>query len=508
MERSAAVDVTFVDTVAWLGALERTMTRASAAKCLVVSALLVVLGATRARGVDLLVTNLADEVTAGNGCSLREAMANADADAQIYPDCAAGLGPDTIRFAQSGTITLTLGALPTITRVAGLVIDGGPELVTISGGGLYRHFVVEPTETLDAGYDLTLRHLVLTAGKAPNGASAFDRSGGPGHVGGSIVNRANLLLREVRITGARAGNGGGSPFAPGIGGDGGAIANLGPAASLAAVAVLFDDNQAGQGGQHPQTSQVQADAGSGGAIYNGGGVVTLVNTTFFGNVAPLSAGADGMGGAIDNEGGLVIVLFSTFRHNSAYYGPGVYSAGETTFFATVMANDALTPDCDAAPGGFLVNVGYNLEGRASCGFTGNHSLQNQDNSSVTPPINNLKLGPLLDNGGLLPSIALGSGSRAIDYVPFIVAGYPNFTNCAKLNTLGPLLEEPLMIDGRSRSRPSRAGEACDAGAFEFRSGLGSPGPRPDPEVPTLGRYGLLVLTLLLAMALVLRLRRH
>lgn len=482
----------------------RTRSPARKVTYLVLGALLIVFEPPRALAVDLLVTSLADEITAGNGCSLREAMANADGDAQIYPDCAAGFGPDTIRFAESGTITLTLGTLPTITRVAGLVVDGGEGLVTISGGGKFRHFVVEPTETLDAGYDLTLRHLVLIAGKAPDGASAFDRSGGPGHLGGSIVNRANLLLREVRITGARAGNGGGSPFAPGIGGDGGAIANLGPAASLAAVAVVFDDNQAGNGGQHPQSSQVQADAGSGGAIYNGGGVLTLVNATFFGNRAPLSAGVNGAGGAIASEGGLVIVLYSTFRHNSARTGAGVYTANEMTFFATVMANDASDRDCETGPGGTLVNVGYNLEGRASCGFIGSHSLQNQDNSVA----NHLKLGPLLENGGLLPSVALGSGSRAIDYVPFVVEGYPNFTDCSQLNTLGPLLEQPLKIDGRSRPRPARAGQACDAGAFEARAGLGGQDPTPLVEIPTLGPASVLALTLLLAAALVLRLQHH
>jgi CSLREA domain-containing protein len=290
--------------VRWLVDRNRrpTLRRDVTGAVLAVSALLAVLGATPARAADLLVTSLADEVTPGNGCSLREAMANADADAQVHPDCAAGLGPDTISFAESGTITLTLGALPTITSVAGLVIDGGPELVTISGGGRFRHFVVQPDEPRDAGWDLTLRFLVL-------------------------------------------------------------------------------------------------------------------------------------------------------------------------------ANDG--NNCGAGPGGLLTNIGYNLEDRSTCGFIGNHSLSNQENPLADPPIDNLKLASsLADNGGRLPSLALGSQSVAIDHVPFVVPEPVGLINCAELAVIPDdlPLDEPLAIDGRLLRRPARAGQACDAGAFEFRSGPGSPPP--------------------------------
>jgi len=64
------------------------------------------------------------------GCSLREAIGNANANAATFPDCAAGSGNDTITFNVNVTITL-VAPLPDITDPAGLIVDGTGRVVTV-----------------------------------------------------------------------------------------------------------------------------------------------------------------------------------------------------------------------------------------------------------------------------------------------------------------------------------------------------------------------------------------
>jgi CSLREA domain-containing protein len=86
---------------------------------------------------NLIVNTAADEVTGGNGCSLREAIINANNDLQSFPDCPSGNGADIITFDDSlGTATIVLGSeLPTISDADGLTIDGGGD-ITVSGDNL------------------------------------------------------------------------------------------------------------------------------------------------------------------------------------------------------------------------------------------------------------------------------------------------------------------------------------------------------------------------------------
>src|SRR6266436_3070863 len=69
------------------------------------------------------VDTLADAASDGDGCSLREAITNANNNDQTFADCAAGSGADTISFTVSGTIALA-SILPHISDAAALTIDG------------------------------------------------------------------------------------------------------------------------------------------------------------------------------------------------------------------------------------------------------------------------------------------------------------------------------------------------------------------------------------------------
>jgi len=115
---------------------------------------------------EIVVTSLADNSTADDEVTLREAVLAANTDTSI-DGSAAGKGPDVIRFARAlagKTITLTeVGDTtygPSALRVDSvIVIEGVPTAgLTIAGGGALRLFHVSPTG------DLTLRALTLRDG--------------------------------------------------------------------------------------------------------------------------------------------------------------------------------------------------------------------------------------------------------------------------------------------------------------------------------------------------------
>jgi CSLREA domain-containing protein len=77
-----------------------------------------------------------------NDCSLREAIQNANDDAQTYPDCPAGSGADIITFAGSVT-SITFDDQIFITTE--LTING---VVTFDGNNAARFFTVQAVPCL------------------------------------------------------------------------------------------------------------------------------------------------------------------------------------------------------------------------------------------------------------------------------------------------------------------------------------------------------------------------
>src|SRR5262249_6761488 len=96
--------------------------------------------------------------------------------------------------------------------------------------------------------------------------------------------------------------------------------------------------------------------------------------------------------------------------------------------------------------GAITSNGYNLSSDASCPFTNSGDLNNTD------PL----LGPLQNNGGPTQTMALPSGSPAID------AGNP--AGCT--DEAGNLLK----TDQRGKPRPDHEDtRGCDIGAYESQS---------------------------------------
>jgi len=167
-------------------------------------------------------------------------------------------------------------------------------------------------------------------------------------------------------------------------------------------------------------------ADRGGAIDSRAGTVTITNSTLSGNQASV-------GGAIDSYfDSLVTITNSTIAANQSGSSPvlAVDSGTATSLHNVVLANPS--PSCGG--GGAITDQGGNIASDATCPVTTMSSRNNTD------PL----LGPLQNNGGPTQTMALLTGSPAID------AG----VDCPPPDT-----------DQRGVTRPQ--GAACDSGAYEL-----------------------------------------
>jgi len=130
---------------------------------------------------------------------------------------------------------------------------------------------------------------------------------------------------------------------------------------------------------------------------------------------------------------------STVSGNQATNGGGISSSGALT-----LTNALIEGDCSFF--GPHISGGGNLESpEGTCGFD-----QPTDQPNVSA--DDLKLGPLADNGGLTETRALLPGSVAIDQAE----------DCLDAD------DAPLTTDQRGIVRPQ--GSTCDVGAFELEVG--------------------------------------
>jgi hypothetical protein len=236
--------------------------------------------------------------------------------------------------------------------------------------------------------------------------------------GGAIFSQSSLSLSASTFSANKAwgGNGGviASLVAPGGLGRGGAICNQG---TLNATNCTLTANAVtgGQGAGSSSFGNASGGDGDGGGLYNAG-AATLVNLTWATNSAnggaggfssypiPASPGLS-LGGAICNSNGTV------------------------NLYNTIVAGSTSGSNC----WGTVLDYGHNLSSDNSAGFYMPGSLNNTD------PI----LGPLDDYGGPTLTMALLTGSPAID---------------------GGSTATAPATDQRGRTRPY--GAAADIGAFE------------------------------------------
>jgi hypothetical protein len=330
-----------------------------------------------------------------------------------------------------GSFTIVLASPLTVTQAAPGVTIGvsGTGTPTISGNNATRILQTNGNTAL------AINRLVLTAGEAKSDGGAISVGAG------ATVNISDSVL---------SGNGSSAAF-----GDGAAI-QVGPSGILTIQRSTFANNHggssSGNGGAIQASSKsivtvgastfsgnhAGAKTGSGGAIQMDGTTLTVTNSTFSGN----SAGAESNGGgAIQTSSSPATTLLNdTISGNQAFEGGGIYvEGGGATVTNTIISGNTATAgaNCAATGGPAIAGGGHNLENGTSCGFTGTGNL-NTDPAFA---------GPLADNGGPTATLALLSGSPAIDN--------------GDAGACPP-------TDQRGLPRPGSGGTTCDIGAFEFQ----------------------------------------
>ena len=139
----------------------------------------------------------------------------------------------------------------------------------------------------------------------------------------------------------------------------------------------------------------------GGGLANAiGASLTINNSTVNGNLASAFCymRCFAIGGGIYSEG-TAIINNSTLSENAAPLGGGI--DGSATLQNSIVANSPSGGNCGGGP---MTSNGYNMSDDNTCNF---HNSGDRNNT-------NPMLGPLQNNGGQTQTMALPSGSPAID----------------------------------------------------------------------------------------------
>ena len=343
--------------------------------------------------------------------------------------------------------------------------------------------------------------------------------------GGAIFSNNQSIIRAITDT---------TFFMNSAGGGGGAIGLDGATVKIIANSA-FSSNRAGTTGAAIQSqgavieditnttfignivSAIQGESmdGRGGAIWNGGTIKLISQSTFSGNtVMTLEESVGAAGGAIFNLGSIDLISQSTFSGNvvlddgggdksrqteggaiwggkigqiinSTFSGNKAETVGDAESFGGAIFQDNSTitisfstiANNEADKGGGIYQHEGMVEMRNSIVAFNEAQVAGEDNcngdiATGTDETNNYSdtndcgfgtdlmsagdLGPLANNGGTTETLALENG-------PAIGGASPN---CDPLDGAGMATGVPLTIDQRGFPRPEPGGANCDSGAYE------------------------------------------
>ena len=193
-----------------------------------------------------------------------------------------------------------------------------------------------------------------------------------------------------------------------------------------------------------------ADTSGGGInITDSASNVTITCSTLTGNSASY-------GGAMNNEGALILINNTISQNAASASSSSIFSnaSGSIKALNTIIGRDTAQPA--SALKGQFISLGNNIvtDARNSIGFTnGVNSDQVSDNNAIDP-----MLGNLADNGGQSDTLAVLSGSPAINLAnPCVLNGI-----CSQLP--GVFIRGSL--DQRGYLRPNLFSNETEIGAFE------------------------------------------
>jgi hypothetical protein len=294
-----------------------------------------------------------------------------------------------------------------------------------------------------------------------------------------VYNRGRLTLVDSTLSGNRAGAGGaggsgnadplgasGAGGSGGLGGSGGGLDNQG---TLSVSASTISRNSGGAGGPGGRGGSGAGPAGAGGgggvggaggAVFSAAGLLSVIDSTVYGNIAGAGGaggGLTGTGGTGGNGGGIAVVVGPSRVLNATVAGDGVGIGGApgsiegSTGAAGVGGGifvDSTLPADDMRLQNTIVasSLGANCAVRAGSGIANGGGGLSYGDPTCPGRRGNPELGPPKDNGGPTATMAIGPGSAAIDAIPARNGGCP-------------------ATDQRGVRRPQ--GRGCDSGAFEF-----------------------------------------
>jgi hypothetical protein len=265
-----------------------------------------------------------------------------------------------VQAAQPGdTLHLQAGTyLETLTLDKDLTLRGDGPASTILDGSDAKTIL-----TINADVTVTIRQVTLT-----HGASTLDQ-------GGAIQNQGDLTLQDTLVSSNNAGQAGG-----------GLMNFPGSTALIERCAFLNNTTNRGAGIFNQGTLTVHDTTFSGNTSFKGGGGVfnvqtataSILNCTFSGNT--------------DEKTGL--------QGEDMHLGAGIANFGSLTLRNSLIAHSSHGNNCN----GVLTSGGHNLSDDISCNLSGPGDQENVDP----------RTGPLQDNGGPTPSVALLPDSPAVD----------------------------------------------------------------------------------------------
>jgi CSLREA domain-containing protein len=291
-------------------------------------------------------------------------------------------------------------------------LSGAPQSATIQ--------VNTHTDSLIGKDDLcSLREAIVNANNNDQSGSTDCTAGTAGldviniQVSGEILLAANLptITDSLAVYGDQSGT-------SISGGDNYSVFNFSPsdeAASIILQDLTIEHGYAGLGAAVSKNSGSAEIRGCtiknnrsthAGAIYNGSGNMTIINSTIIENEA--EAGVDSTGGEVYNGSGwTVTIINSTFKDNSAFTSGSTLrnSSGLMYVYNSIIARGLNSDNCS----GTIINSGNNIDTGTSCGF-------GSDKGSLSST--NPQLGTLGMYGGPTETIFLLLGSPAIDGVVY------------------------------------------------------------------------------------------
>jgi hypothetical protein len=403
----------------------------------------------------------------------------------------------TITFANSVT-----GTIPLATELAvdkNLTIQGpGASALTISGNNAVRVFNIG---SVNGPINVTLSGLTIAEGRATfivlpfsagflgggicsnitgtltiancsllnNNAVDMNNPGLPGIGGGIFANNGSLVATGSTFSGN--GGFGGAIFNnllplsvtnctfsgnqcsntfPGGGAFAGAIYNNSVVGPNNVAGSTFVGNTVINGGGFEDASA--------GAIYNASDL-NVNNCTFAGNTVSSNGFGASEGAGIFTGNGTLNITNCTFVGNTASSSGGssggaIFEAGPkaTNVKNTIIALNTVTGTSTSGPdvSGAFSSQGHNLIGKGDGGTGFTNGVNGDQVGSIASPLDP-KLGPLQNNGGPTSTMALLTGSPAIDAGDDSVLGSPLF----------------LTTDQRGAGFPREFGAHVDIGAFEL-----------------------------------------